>query len=72
LGWIDGFIVALNLAIAVGGIDLDAAMGVPLGEQLVGWSCFGAVGDADHGGGFYHKPSTEGKRSTIRALNLLI
>jgi hypothetical protein len=42
----DGFIVALNLAIAGGGIDLDAATGVPLGEQLVEL----AVGDADHGG----------------------
>ncbi len=35
----------------VGVGDLDAATGVPLGEQLVGWLCFGAVGDAEHGGG---------------------
>jgi hypothetical protein len=31
-------------------LALDAATGVPLGEQLVGWLCFGAVGDAEHGG----------------------
>jgi hypothetical protein len=46
LGCIDGFIVALNLAIAGDSIDLDAATVVPLGEQLVEL----AVGDADHGG----------------------
>jgi hypothetical protein len=43
----DGFIVALNWAIEGDGIDLDAATGIPLGEQWVGWLCFGAVGDAE-------------------------
>jgi hypothetical protein len=47
-----------------GGIDLDAATGVPLGEQLVGWLCFGAVGDADHGGGLLAGATGDGLRPT--------
>jgi hypothetical protein len=39
------------LAIEGDGVDLDAATGVLLGEQLVGWLCFWAVGDAKDGGG---------------------